>query len=303
MFDVIVVGGGVAALSSALVLGRSRRRTLVLDAGQPRNAPSAAAHSVFTRDGTSPTELLTIGRDQLRPYPSVQLQLGRAVDAQVVRDGFEVSVSGDGSVRSRKLLLAYGVIDELPQIGGIEELWGKSVLHCPYCHGWEVRDEPLALYGRKQAGMELAQLLLGWSRDLVLCTDGPAELTDEQRAQLARHQIPVIEKPISHLDGAKGVLERICFSNGSHLSRRAMFLRPTQHQRSDLAARLGCEQTELGLIRTDEWGQTSVSGVYAAGDATTPVQKVIRAAASGATAAIGINRSLLAEDFGGLSSD
>ena len=303
MFDVIVVGGGVAGLSSALVLGRSRRRTLVLDAGQPRNAPSAAAHSIFTRDGAPPTELLTIGRDQLRPYPSVQFQLSTAVDAQVVRDGFEVSVSGDGSVRSRKLLLAYGVIDELPQIGGMEELWGKSVLHCPYCHGWEVRDEPLALYGRGQTGVELAQLLLGWSHDLVLCTDGPAELTDKQRAQLARHQIPVIEKPISHLEGAKGVLERICFTNGSNLSRRAMFLRPTQRQRSDLAARLGCEQAELGLIRTDEWGQTSVSGVYAAGDATTPVQKVIRAAASGATAAIGINRSLLAENFGGLSSD
>ena len=179
----------------------------------------------------------------------------------------------------------------------MQELWGKSVLHCPYCHGWEVRDEPLALYGRGDAGVELAQLLLGWSRHLVLCTDGPAELADEQRAQLARHGVAVREEPISRLDGTEGILERIVFSDGSSLSRRAMFLSPAQRLRSDLATRLGCEHTELGLIRTDEWGQTSVLGVYAAGDAATPIQQMIRAAASGATAAIGINHSLLAEDF------
>lgn len=298
MFHVVVVGGGAAGLSAALLLGRSRRRALVLDAGQPRNAPSDAAHSVFTRDGTPPAELLSLGRDQLRAYPSVDLRQSAVVGVEAVQGGFEVVLSEGEPVRCRRLLLAYGVVDELPRIDGLLELWGKSVLHCPYCHGWEVRDEPLALYSRGQAGVELAQLLLGWSQDLVLCTDGPAELTDEQRARLARHEIPVREEPISRLDGTGGALERIVFSDGSSVSRRAMFLRPAQRPSSDLAARLGCESTEAGLIRTDEWGQTSVPGVYAAGDVITPMQQVIRAAASGATAAIWINHSLLAEDFG-----
>ena len=162
-----------------------------------------------------------------------------------------------------------------------------------------MRDEPLALYGRGQAGVDLAQLLLGWSRDLVLCTDGPAELTGEQRGRLARHEILVREEPISRLEGTGGALERIAFSDGGSVARRAMFLRPAQRPSSDLAVRLGCETTETGLIRADEWGLTSVPGVYAAGDLVTPMQQVIRAAASGATAAIMLNHSLLAEDFEG----
>jgi thioredoxin reductase len=219
------------------------------------------------------------------------------VSARVVQDGFEVSLSDGTQVRSRKLLLAHGVIDELPRVAGLQELWGKSVLHCPYCHGWELRDQPLALYGAGQAGVELAQLLFGWSHNLVLCTDGPAQLTDAQAARLAEHGVGVREERIARLEGAGDVLERIVFTDGSALSRRAMFLRPPQRLRSDLAAQLGCEQTEAGLLRTDEWGQTSVSGVHAAGDVTTPIQQVIRAAASGATAAIGINHALLAEEF------
>ena len=296
MFDVVVVGAGTAGLSAALVLGRACRRTLLLGTGEPRNAPATAAHGVFTRDGTPPTELLVIGRDQLRPYTSIELRSSAAADAQPVQDGFEVSVSDGAPVRGRNLLLAYGVVDELPKVEGMQELWGKSVLHCSYCHGWEMRDEPLALYGRGDAGVELAQQLLGWSRDLVLCTDGPAELADEQREQLARHGVAIHEEPISRLVGARGVLHRIVFSDGSSLSRRAMFLQPAQRLRSDLATRLGCT-IEFGLIRTDEWGQTSVAGVYAAGDAATPIQQLIHAAASGATAAIGISRSLLAENF------
>jgi thioredoxin reductase len=295
--DVIVVGGGAAGLSAALVFGRSRRRTLVLDAGQPRNAPSSAAHSVFTRDGTPPGELLSIGREQLRPYPSVELRAGEAADARVVEGGIEVSVADGSTVRARRLLLAFGVIDDLPEVEGIEALWGRSVLHCPYCHGWEVRDQPLALYGRGKTGIQLAQLLCGWSDDLVLCTNGPAKLSAEEREQLARHGVQVREERIVRLEGNAGLLARIVFADGSDLARSAMFLRPPQRLRSDLAARLGCELTDHGLIQTDEWGRTSVHGVYAAGDAATPLQQVIRAAASGASAAIAINHALLVEDF------
>ena len=297
MFDAVVIGAGAAGLSAALLLGRACRRTLVLDAGAPRNAPSTTTHGMFTRDGASPVSLLVIGRDQLSSYASVEIRSSMAVDAQPIHGGFEVSTSDSETVLSRKLLLAYGVVDELPRIEGVQELWGKSVLHCPYCHGWEVRDEPLAVYGRGDAIVGLARLLLGWSRDVVLCTDGPAELADAQHADLARHGLSVREAPISHLAGTTGMLERIVFSDGSSLARRAMFLQPTQHLRSDLATRLGCQHSEFGLIRADEWGETSIAGVYAAGDAVTPIQHLSRAAASGTTAAIGMNRALLAEDF------
>lgn len=285
MLDVVVVGAGSAGLSAALVLGRARRQTLVLDGGQPRNAPSPAAHSFFTRDGTPPAKLLEIGRDQLLPYPSVSVRSGRAIGARVLPGGFEVSLAEGGSVQCRKLLLAYGVVDDLPPIDGLRELWGTSAVACPFCHGWEVRDEPLAIYGRGQSGFELSRLLLGWSRDLVLCAGGPAELTDEQRDGLVRNGVAIREEPVTRLDGREGVLERIVFSDGSELPRRALFLRPAQRPSSDLAARLGCESTDLGLVRTDEWGHTSVPGVYAAGDLVTPMQQVIRAAALGASAA------------------
>ena len=297
MFDTVVIGAGPAGLSAALLLGRSCRRTLVLDAGTSRNAPSTHTHGMFTRDGASPASLLVIGRDQLSPYPSVEIRSGRAVNAQPIPGGFEVSTSESATVAGRKLLLAYGVVDDLPKIEGVEELWGKSVLNCPYCHGWEVRDKPLAVYGRGDAIVELARLLLGWSKDVVLCTDGPAEIADDQHAQLVRYGLSVRETPISHLAGTMGILERIVFSDGSSLARRAMFLQPTQHLRSDLATRLGCQHSEVGLLRTDEWGETSIAGVYAAGDAVTPIQHLSWAAASGTTAAIGINQALLAENF------
>ena len=298
MFDVVIVGGGAAGLSSALVLGRARRRTLVLDTGSPRNAPSPAAHGVLTRDGTPPAELLRIGRDQLRPYDSVELRDHGAADARAVDGGFEVDLGGGESVHARRLLLAHGVADDLPEIPGMREMWGTSVLHCPYCHGWEVRDEPLAFFGSGQAAMEMVPLLLGWSRDLVLCSDGSAGLDDAQRAALARHGVAVREEPVARLEGRGGVLERIVFADGSTLPRRAVFTRPAQRLGSDLAARLGCEHTETGLLRVDEWGATTVPGVYAAGDITTPMQQVVRAAATGSLAAAAINRALAVEDFG-----
>ncbi len=296
MLDVVVVGAGSAGLSAALVLGRARRRTLVLDGGPPRNAPSPAAHSFFTRDGASPLELLVLGRDQLRPYTSVHMTSARAMLIERSGENFMVRLD-DGSIESaRRVLLATGVVDELPTIEGIDRLWGKGVLHCPFCHGWEVRDAPFAVYGRGRESIEFARLLLGWSRDLVLCSDGPAGLDHDDRAFLSRHGIGLREERIVRLEGESG-LEWIVLSDGCVLERRAMFVRPPQGPGSDLSRQLACEHTDDGSVRVNDDGQTSVRGVYAAGDMTTHAQQVVLAAASGARAAISIQRALVAEDY------
>ena len=294
--EVVVVGGGIAGLSAALVLGRARRRTLVVDDGAPRNAPSPEAHSVFTRDGASPAELLRIARAQLAPYTSVELHDARAISLRRDRDGFVVGVTDGTEVRTRRLLLAVGVRDVLPAIDGFAALWGRGVLHCPYCHGWEVRDAPWALYASGSVAMEMAPLLLQWSRDLLLCTGGPAGLAPAEREALIRRGVRIIETPVRRLEGV-AALDRIIFADGHVESRRALFLRPAQVIASDLAQQIGCEQTEAGLIRIGSDHQTSLPGVYAAGDATTPVQQIVVAAASGAQAAMMLNRDLVVADF------
>jgi thioredoxin reductase len=290
--DVVVIGGGAAGLSAALVLGRSRRRTLVVDAGAPRNAPSPTAHSCFTRDGTPPAELLRIGREQLAPYDSVRVVGDRVTSVRPTDGGFVVDLAEGGEVEARRVLLAVGVRDLLPTIDGIDALWGRSVLHCPYCHGWEVRDQPLALHATGAIAMEMAPLLLQWSRDLLLATGGDAELTHADRATLARLGVRVVDTPVQRVEGDEHEV-RILFQDGGVERRSALFVRPAQELASDLPRRIGCELTDAGHIRVGADMQTSVAGVYAAGDATTPLQQIVVAAASGAQAAMMINRDLV----------
>ncbi|HEX4959433.1 MAG TPA: NAD(P)/FAD-dependent oxidoreductase [Thermoanaerobaculia bacterium] len=299
MYDVLVIGGGPAGLSAALVLGRARRRVLVFDSGQPRNAPSPAAHSVFTRDGTPPLELLRIGREQLRPYESVEIRDAEVIDAVKEADGSFSAVLADGSrVAGRRILLATGMMDKLPEIDGLHELWGTGVLHCPFCHGWEVRDQPLALYARGETILDFAASLRGWSHDLAVCSNGPAGLSVEERQKLDRFGIGLWEEIIVRLEGeTNGALERIVFANGSALRRRALFVRLPQRQHSPLAERLGCDLTDRHQVVINAAGRTSVPGVYAAGDLSRPLQQVVLAAADGTVAAITLTHELLKEEF------
>jgi thioredoxin reductase len=297
MDDVIIVGAGPAGLSAALVLGRIRRRVLVIDSRKPRNAPSSASHSFFTRDGTPPAEILRIGREQLQPY-GVEVLDAEATDAFRERDAFTV-VLGDGSRRSaRRLLLATGVVDPLPEIEGLRELWGKSVLHCAYCHGWEVRDQPLAVYANGGSAAEIVALVRCLSRDVVLCTDGPADL-GEERELLDRNGVPVREESIARVEGRDGRLERIVFADGSDLPRHALFLPTLPRQHSDLPERLGCELTEYGLVQVNADGLTTVPGVYAAGDLALRKHQIVVASADGAIAGVAINHDLAWGEFGG----
>ena len=304
MFDVIIVGGGPAGLSAALVLGRCRRRVLICDAGHPRNSSSHGLHLFLTRDGIEPAQFLNIAREQLRPYETVELRHTRVIDARPLAAGFEVVLGEDDGngekgerVSARKLLLATGVVDTLPDIEGVAALYGRSVFHCPYCDGWEMRDRPLAVYGRGENGTGLALELTLWSRELVLCTDGPSELSQKERERLAQHNIGVRQDRIKRLEGIDGALEQIVFENGEALTVQGMFFSTGQTQGSDLAKRLGCKFTDQNCVDTGQYELTSIPGVYAAGDASRLAQFVIIAAAEGAQAAVAINKELMKEDL------
>ena len=297
-YDVIIVGAGPAGLNAALILGRCRRSVLICDNGRPRNAASHALHGYLTRDGSDPREFLTLGRQELRRYETVDLRDVAATDAQCQPNGQFVVTLADGAVlRSRKLLVATGVCDNLPEIPGIREMYGRSVFHCPYCDGWEIRDQPIAIYGKGHRGVGLALELTVWSRDLVLCTDGPADMGDDDRARLARNGVAIREERVTALEGRDGILARILFDGGAPLLRRAMFFTAGQFQRSELAIRLGCEFNDKGTVRTGKYESTHLPGLYVAGDASRAVQWVIVAAAEGAEAAFAINTDLIKEDL------
>ena len=306
-YDVVIVGAGSAGLSAALVLGRSRRRVLVLDGGEPRNAPSAGAHGFFTRDGVSPGELLEIGRGQLVPYDGVEHRAIRAAQVSGSDGSFGVRLEDGEDVLAGKILLATGVVDELPDRPGFRELWGRGVYHCPYCHGWEVRDRPLAVYADADdpAGpVGRAVLIRNWSRDLVVLTDGPSGLDAEGREKLDALGVPLNEKRIARLEGrnvASEGLARVHFEDGTSLERAGLFYGPPQRQRSGFAESLGCEVVAMGpaaqVVKAEPMtGETSVPGVYVAGDAGTLPQSVANAASSGANAAAFLNHTLCGED-------
>lgn len=294
-YDAIIVGGGPAGLSAALLLGRCRRRVLVCDVGKPRNAASHAMHCFLTRDGVSPADFLRIGREQLEPY-GVEILLREVVEAEATENGFSVSLGDGRRLFCRKLLLATGVVDQLPGFEGAKERYGSSVFHCPYCDGFERRDQALAAYGPGRAALGLALSLKTWSSDVVLCTGGQGSLRPADRELLERNGIAVRRERILRLEGADGGLERIVFEKGEPLERQALFFHTGQHQRSPIAERLGCEFNRRGTIRTNRLEGTRVPGLYAAGDATEDVQLVIVAAAEGAKAGFAINAALQKEE-------
>ena len=295
MYDVVIVGAGPAGLSAALLLGRCRRRTLLCDAGRPRNRASQALHGFLTRDGVSPLELRRIGREQLGSYATVSYRDAEIVDARALEGRFEVEFATGERAEGRMLLLATGVRDELPPVPGIEAFYGRSVFHCPYCDGWEMRDRALAAHGRGASGLALE--LKQWSDDVVLCTDGPAEHSTSTEERLQRAGIPVIRDRIVGVRGMDGELEEIVFEGGRRLHRHAIFFRTAQRQASDLAEKLGCRFTKQGSVDTGKYEITHVPGLYVAGDASRNVQLAIIAASEGAQAAFAINMALMKADL------
>jgi thioredoxin reductase len=268
VLDAVIVGGGPAGLSAALVLGRARRRVLVLDTDRPANAASNAVGGLLAHGGVAPADLRRAGREQLADHPSVEVRFDAVLDAEPRTDELEVKLDGGTAVRTRALVLAHGLRYDPPPLPGVEALWGRSVFHCPFCDGWEVRDRPLAVHGSGPEAARSALVVAGWSSDVVLCTDGPARLNGE-RAALASAGVRVREEPIRELAGQEGRLNRIEFVDGPAEHRDALFVRTYRDQPNGLAAALGCRLSHGGTIATDGDGRTDVSGVYAAGDAAT----------------------------------
>ncbi|HEX3732267.1 MAG TPA: NAD(P)/FAD-dependent oxidoreductase, partial [Mycobacteriales bacterium] len=293
VYEAIIVGGGPAGLSAALTLGRTHRTVLLLDSGRGRNAAADATHNLFTRDGAPPEQLCEIGRDQLSNYPSVKIRNSEAASAKEVPDvGFEVTLSDGSTAAGKRLLLASGLVDNLPNLPGAAPLWGSSVLNCPYCHGFEVSRKRIAVIGAEPDRAKLALHLSRFSDDVTLCTNGPAEFPPALQSALRKAGIEQRYEPISQLEGMTEWLETVIFESGPPLACDAAFIKAEAEQRSSLPEQLGCVAFDDRLIEVDESGQTSVSGVYAAGDmarrATVPIPQaaVIAAAASGTIAAV-----------------
>lgn len=297
MYDAIVIGAGPAGLSGALILARCRRRVLVFDSGRYRNYAVGAMHGFLSRDGVPPAELRRIGREQLQPY-GVEIRETTVTGARRSGNHFELTVADGERVTCRKLLLATGLVDQLPEVPGVGEMYGKSVHHCPYCDGWECRDQPIGIYARECSGIEMSLRLRTWTNDIILFTDGPAGISAEDAARLERNGIRVREEKIARLEGTNGMLERIAFVNGGGVERSALFLKTRQEQGSSIAKQLRCAVTaEHGVETAGKHEETHTKGVFVAGDSSKDVLLAIMAAAEGADAAFGINCELQEEDI------
>lgn len=291
-YDVLVVGGGAAGLSAAMVLLRAQRSVAVVDAGAPRNAPAAAMHGFLSRDGMSPRDLVAAGQSEVASYG------GTLIDGTVVsaRPGFHARLADGTELRARKILVATGLRDEVPGVPGVRERWGRDLLHCPYCHGHEVRDQPLGVLGGGAEAVQHALLVRQWSPDLILFTNGDA-LNADQRELLNARGISVITGRVARLVVSDDRLFGVALTDGVVVPRAAVFVRPRFVPNSDLLATLGCDTDSNGWVTHDAAGRTSVAGVRVAGNAADPRAQVITAAGQGSAAAIAINAELVDDDL------
>ena len=299
-WDCIVVGGGAAGLSAALVLGRARRRTLVIDAGAQSNLPAHGIGGLLGHDGRPPAELYELGRRELAAYPSVEVRTGEVVTGAPVDGGYAVELADGRREHAKRVLLATGMEYRAPTVPGLDGLWGRSVFHCPFCHGWEVRDRPLAVLARGERAVHSAELLSQWSADVVLLTDGPDDLDDDQRARLSAAGIAIDTRPVAELASQDGELTSVVFADGDRLPRAGLLVATTLHQRSDLAEKLGAdlgEPTPLAQnpLQVDGFYRTTAPGVFAAGDATGQMPQVAAAIAAGSMAAAAVVQSLTSD--------
>lgn len=296
-FDTIVVGGSYAGLAAGMGLGRALRRVLIVDSGLPANRFTPESHNFLTHDGRLPAEIQTIAGEQVDRYPTVTRITGEVVGAERVQSGFRVALASGITHQASALVFATGIVDLMPPIPGFAACWGKSVLHCPYCHGYEVRNAKTGILGNGDYAFEFGRLISNWTSDLTIYTNGPSSLTQEQATKLQSRGIHVVQDFIERLDHTNGYMDRIVFRTGQAATVKALYAKPEFKQHSHLPASLGCKLTADGYIEVDAAQRTTIPGVYACGDNVTRTRTVANAIAMGTTTAITLNKDLTAQTF------
>jgi thioredoxin reductase len=295
LFDCIIVGGGPAGLNAAVVLGRCQRKVLLFDTAEYRNRYSHGMHNYLTQDDIDPAEFIRISQREMFKY-QVELANKKVVNARKNIEGVFVVKDEEGTVyHTKKLLIATGLADPLPDVEGFKEMYGKSVFHCPYCDGWEVRNRRLGVYAKNKNGFDLAIALKGWSNEVAIFTDGINKFKPHEREELLANDITITTLPVLKLDGANGIIEKIVFKNGTDYALDALFFVNGYVQQCDLALTFDCELSKTGKVLTNQFQQTNTPGLYVAGDADKDMQFVVVAAAEGAKAAVIINKELQKE--------
>ncbi|SFL50073.1 Thioredoxin reductase [Paenibacillus sp. 1_12] len=295
LFDVGIIGGGPAGLNAALMLGRARKTVVVIDEERPRNRVTHESHGFLTRDGITPSEFRRIAREQVVAYPSVRFVADRAITIVGLDGNFQITTAQGITFRVKKLLFATGMKDAPLGIEGLTDVYGKSAFVCPYCDGWELRDQPLVLIASGAKAFHMAKTLPGWSRHYTICTNGPDGWTDEQRNELQQHNVPVFDHPILRIDSQEGQVQQVVLHDGTAIPCTGIFFAPKLVPGSDLPGAIGCQITETGVVIVDSFGKTNISGVYSAGDSASELYQLIAAASAGSMAAMAINGELLTE--------
>lgn len=290
--DVAIIGGGPAGLNAALMLVRARKNVAVIDEGKPRNRVTRETHGFLTRDGISPSEFRRIAKEEISAYPTVFFVEDTAVAVKGTDGSFRIETANGQIIESKKILFTVGMKDRPLSIEGLAEVYGKSAFVCPYCDGWELRDKPLVVISSGGDAFHFAQLISGWTNRFTICTNGPDELTEEQREELSRHGVPVFEAPIQSIDSEEGMVRQVVLEDKTVIPCEGIFFRPELGTGSDLPGAIGCEVSESGMVIVDEFGKTNVPGVYSAGDAASRRYQAISAAALGAFTAAAMNNEL-----------
>ncbi len=296
-YDVIIIGGSYSGLSAGLALGRGLRSVLVIDDENPSNKQTPFSHNFLTHDGSRPVEILNQAKDQIRKYENVAFLNATATKGRVVSNEFEIQTSAGEKFLAKKLVFATGITDIMKNINGYSECWGISVLHCPYCHGYEVKNERTGILGNGETGFELAKLISHWTRDLMLITNGPSTLTEWQMRLLSSRNISIVEDEIKSLGHSSGRLERITFKNDIQVPVNVIYTRSEFRQHCMIPQELGCELTDEGYIQINAQNKTTVDGIYACGDNASRIRTVANAVAMGTTTGMMLNKELIEENF------
>ena len=296
-FDVIIIGGSYSGLAAAMALGRALKKVLIIDGGKPCNAQTPHSHNFLTQDGKTPREIATLARQQVEKYDTITFLEGFATNGKKIANQFEIEITSGETFQANKLIFATGIKDEMPNIEGLSDCWGISMLHCPYCHGYEVRNEKTGILANGEHGNELVKLISNWTKDLTLYTNGSSTLTLEQTRKLEVRNIKVVEKEIQKLEHVKGYLQNIIFKDGTNAEVKAMYSRNSFEQHCIIPELLGCELNEEGYIKVNHFQETSIDGIYACGDNVTRLRSVANSVAMGTAAGMMASKKMILEQF------